>query len=249
MDQNEMTDELIMAYADGELTADEAARVEEALKTDQSAQRKLAMFRETADLLKAAPAPPVPDDLAHRIDALIADKDDEPAPAETDNVVQFRRFGRSRFVPTAIAACLALAIGLGTGYSLNQPEPAGKGSPFGVAALADPGIKGALASTPSGESSVLASGATLNLIASFMDEAGVLCREFDYEGVNGHSVVSVACRDGGQWQPKIAIAATGDSANHYAPASSLDALEAWLKSSGLGDPLGAEDEQQLLAVR
>lgn len=249
MDQFEMTDELIMAYADGELSVDEAARIEEALRSDQSAQRKLAMFLKTADRLCAEPAPAIPDELARRVDALIADEKDRTAAAEPDNVVSFRRLGRSGFVPTAIAACLALAVGLGTGYTLKQPDQAGEGSPFGVAALADPGIEEVLASTPSGESRVLASGATLNLIASFVDEAGVLCREFDYEGVNGHSVVSVACRDGAQWQPKIAIATTGNSETHYAPASSLDALEAWLRSSGLGDALNAEEEQQQLVAK
>ncbi|MCV0428030.1 MAG: anti-sigma factor, partial [Roseibium sp.] len=66
------------------------------------------------------------------------------------------------------------------------------------------------------------------------------------EAIDGPSIVSVACQDSDDWRPKIAIAASSGTAGTYAPASSLDALEAWLSSSGLSAQLSMEEERQAL---
>jgi len=62
----------------------------------------------------------------------------------------------------------------------------------------------------------------------------------------GPSIVSVACHSGGTWQPRIAIAAKKEQSGDFAPASSLEALETWLLSSGLGEPLDIAGESRLL---
>jgi len=251
MDKNAMTDELIMAFADGELSAEEAERVARRLEADPEARRKLDMFRKTAQSLDAAhqDLPPVPDALARRVNETIEAAARESAVNAGDNVVQMRRKGPSGFWPTALAASIALAVGLGFGYGLTGHGPAPAVTTFGVTALAEPAVGDALAGMPSGTSRDLPSGATLNMIASFEGADGVFCREFDYEAPDGLSLVSVACRGDAGWQPKIVIAASGDSASHYAPASSLDALEAWLASSGLGDPLSQETEKKRLGAQ
>eukprot|EP00903_Cladosiphon_okamuranus_P001367 g1365.t1 len=252
MDNEMMSDELIMAFADGELSAEEAKRVERLLEESAEARRKLEMFQKTAQSLEAArdDLPAVPEALAQRVKETIEAASRQSDKVNADNVVQMPLRNRSGFWPTAIAASIALAVGLGFGYSFNGGAGTGH-TPMspGVAVLAEAAIGNALSDMPSGTSRVLPSGATLNMIASFDGEGGVFCREFDYEAQDGLSLVSVACRVNDGWKPKIAIAVSGESAGQYAPASSLDALEAWLTSSGLGDPLDEDAEQKRLGVQ
>ena len=248
MDRTEMTDELIMAYADGELNEREARLVELAIAADPEVQRKLHRFKETAERLRAAASelPPVSDDLAQGI-ARMLDEEAQQKEADADeNVVAFKPRTWGRYWPTAVAASITLAVGLAAGVALAPSGYTPADAPIGVAALADPEISAVLSSLTSGGSTVLISGATLNVIASFMDADNVLCREFDYEATGGPSVVSVACQDGTEWRPKIAIASSAGTSGTYAPASSLDALETWLSSSGLSAPLSEEDERRAL---
>lgn len=246
MDRTEMTDELIMAYADGELGEAEARKVELAAARDPEIQRKLRLFTETATQLKsiAGDLPPVPDALAQRVEQFLGDDNQEPKPAE--NVVLLKPRTWTQQWPAALAASITLVAGLVAGAALAPFGSPRQDVPIGVAALADPEISTALSQLGSGESMVLTSGATLNMIASFADAENVLCREFDYEAVNGPSVVSVSCLEGDDWRPKIAIATNAGNTGSYAPASSLDALEAWLSSSGLGSPLSEGAEREAL---
>jgi anti-sigma factor RsiW len=49
-----LTDETLMAFADGELPLAQRIQVERAVAADPEAQARIAMFRETAALLRAA---------------------------------------------------------------------------------------------------------------------------------------------------------------------------------------------------
>lgn len=248
MDETKMTDEILMAYADGQLPDAEARKVEQAALADPALQKKISLFTETARQLKAAAAelPPVPDGLADKISTMLesdAAGSDQP---EQDNVVPFTRRSWVSQLPAALAASITLAIGVAAGAALGPFGAPETNPPFGLVALADPEIAVALSSAVSGTSSVLGSGATLNVIASFVDADDTLCREFDYEAENGSSIVSVACRVNDTWRPKIAITTSHDQAATFAPASSLDALETWLSTSGFGDPLEPAMEMQRL---
>ncbi|MET1412226.1 hypothetical protein ABVF61_08175 [Roseibium sp. HPY-6] len=248
MDETKMTDEIIMAYADGQLPEAEAKKVEIAAEADETIRQKIRMFKETASQLKSAAAdlPPVPDALAERLSAMLGADSAEAEVLRQDNVVPFTRRNWIRQWPTAIAASITLVAGLAAGMAIGPFSGSENNPPFGITALADPEIAIALSSVESGSSTVLGSGATLNVIASFVDADNTLCREFDYEAVNGPSIVSVACHVGDAWHPKIAIAANTEQSANFAPASSLEALETWLSTSGFGDPLELEEEKQQL---
>ena len=249
MDETKMTDELIMAYADGQLPDAEARKVEQAALADPALQEKIRLFAETARQLKTAAAelPPVPDALGQKISAMLEKDAERVDQAEQDNVVQLPRRSWTGQWPAALAASITLAIGVAAGLALGPFGAPQTAPPFGLAALADPEISVSLSGAASGTSSVLGSGATLNVIASFVDADDTLCREFDYEAADGPSIVSVACRVNDTWRPKIAIAASHEQAGTFAPASSLDALETWLSTSGFGDPLDPAIEKQRLA--
>ncbi len=147
------------------------------------------------------------------------------------------------FWPAALAASLALAVGLWSGARLGTTTPADTAP--GIAALAAPGLGAALAELASGQRRALPDGAEIAAVASFRDPDGTFCREFEVTGDPGDTLVSVACHDGLAWNVRFALAAPANTGG-YAPASSIEALEVWIEISGMGDPLTREDEATAL---
>jgi hypothetical protein len=244
MARETVDDETLMAYADGETDADTTARIDGALAADARLAARLAVFIESRAAVSAAFAPklsePVPDKLLSAVRQMA-----ETSAASRANVVSLgeRRIARrGAWAPTAIAASLALALGLGAGWGLRDP---GEGGLLQMAALDDPAVAAALAELPSGGTQDLAAGDRLRAIASFQSADGALCREFEHDRTGGGTIVAIACHEGGTWALKLAIAAGSEGG--YAPASSLETLDAWLVSTEAGQPLSEADEAAALA--
>ena len=240
-------DQTMMAYADGELDASDAARVEAALRDDPDIARRLLLFTRTRDALRSAAAisrdDPVPEAVDLRAKAAI----DAARRRGDDTVIPFARPERqSRAWPAAIAAGLAVAGFVG-GHAL-APERQGEASGgLRFAILDTSGVSEALSRVAAGER-VPVEGGEMALIASFRDAEGALCREFELDTADLVTVVSVACRAGDRWTPMIAVVAGADSDTQYAPASSLETLDAYLSAIGAGTPLSIEDEAVALAA-
>ena len=235
----------LMAYADDALDAETARDVAQAEANDPAVATRIAAFRDSRKAVAGLAPAPVPAALNASIAALIAAA--RASEAEATNVVPMTRpvalFARS--LPLwqgAVAAGLALVIGLTVGAWLR---PQGQLPVLNVAILADPDLPGALDTVASGARLVLASGGTLAPIATFTTDQDEVCREFEYDGPDGKTIVSVACRSDRDWQVRLAIAASA-GADGYAPASSLETLDAWLTATGAGAPLGAAEEAVLL---
>lgn len=228
----EIEDTMLMAYADGELDAETAARVEAALEQDEALAERLGSFLSTRNMLKAAydPPPPVSPQLEAAVRAMAA-----PAPQ-----VMSLSARRAVWRPMALAASLALAVGLGAGWFVAAPGRA----PGPQLALAQ-GAGAVLASLPAGGSADLPDGQSLAIIASFMGADGTLCREVTQEGSAG-SVLAVACKAEAGWELRFALA-TGSGGDIYRPASAPEALDAWLAATGAGAPLDPKTEAAALA--
>jgi hypothetical protein len=219
--------------------------VEAAAAADPALAARIAMFARTREVLgqaaSARPLDPLPPVLEARIrDTLRA----AAPPAET--VVPFRpRPALPAFRPVAIAATLALAVGVAAGLLVAQTTGARTGGEFRIAALDAPGIAGALDTLPSGGRQQI-DGGEVSVIASFLNADDELCREIEVDSASGDTLVAVACRTLGGWQPRLAVmAASADDAS-YAPASSLDTLDAYLGAVGAGAPLSPEEEAAAL---
>lgn len=232
-----MTDEMLMAYADGQLDGEAAAEIAAAIGADPALAARVAAFVQSREAVAAAfgalPAAPEPDPIAARIRALAAE-------ASASNVVPLKR----RVVPIwqlPIAASIALAAGLTASLLMQSSD--------GAVALIpdDPALFSALSTLPSGDRLTLDGGAELALIATFENGDRSLCREFEYDRPDGLTTVAVACRTEAAWDVQLAIAADA-GAEGYAPASSLEALDAWLVATGAGAPLALEDEAAALQV-
>lgn len=243
-----INDERLMAYADGVLPPDEAAEVERAIAEDEDLAAKVAVFADSRAMVKRAlgAAPPVPDKLAASIRALAeADAAKRKPPAGSAKVIDLA--ARRRTVPfwqLPLAASVALAVGAFGGW-LGKPESDAGG--LAVAMVDEPALVEALAGVKSGETREIGEGVGFTAIASFRDGAGQLCREFEQDRVGGDTVVAVACREDDAWSVRFAVAAAASDDSGYAPASSLDTLDAWLSAIEAGAPLSEDEEAKALA--
>lgn len=249
--QQKFSDEILMAYADGELDVQTAQAVTEALETDPAISQRVALFSRTAALLGAAgqarPGGPVSPELAEKVSEIIRDAKGSP-PDEDRDVLPFpsqpappRPFPMARY---AMAASIALAVGLTGGYLLPRAdnEPANASL---LASLEAPAISAALSTLPSGERSALEQG-EIEVVATFLNADDELCREFEYARADQTAAISVACLDDTRWQTRFAVVSGATDATGYVPASSLAALDAYLASVGAGAPMDSEEEMAAL---
>lgn len=250
MTQHPFADEVLMAYADGELDDQTAHRLETAMETDSALAQRLTLFTGTRDALTGAaqerPPEPVPDALMARVESVL----DDARPADT--VVPLARQAapasqqRKRWQPMALAASLALAVGLGAGFGAASLFRSGSEDvPLQIALLDTPGVEQALSDIASGDTLPLPDG-TMTVIASFEDAEGTFCREFEFDGATGNTIVAVVCRDGNSWDTRLAVSALSQDDTTYAPASSLDTLETYLSAIGASAAFTPEKEARAL---
>jgi hypothetical protein len=218
----EVSDEMLMAFADGELDPESAGDVARAVGADPALARRVEAFRASRvlarDSLAVQLGEPVPD---HLVAAIMK-------PANTG-----RGQGRTRTL-LPLAATLALAAGLG-GYMLG-----GRDSAQGLL-TADPAVSAALERSLTGETVDL-DGRTAKVLATFRTKAGI-CRSFSLSGDGPVPVRGLGCRSGQGWRIAMAVAdAGGDGFSPAAGAAGLDALLDELEAEG---PLDASAEQEI----
>ena len=247
-----------MRFADGELDADEMAVVEKAMETDDELVARVAMFIETKAQAQAALRPlldePVPEKLKAAVEGMIAAKraEDAKVEAKPTTVVPFearkiaaRPAVRQWTLP--LAASIAAVIGGLVGYWTAEDGERGQGGLW-VAGVIRPALGEALATVESGKEIRLAGiSDRFRVIATFRNSEQDLCREFEVNSVDRSTVVSVACRSEDEWRVSFAVVAPGD-AQGYAPASSTEALDAYLSAIAAGDPLSVEEEAAALST-
>jgi anti-sigma factor RsiW len=251
MDPTDFDDETLMAYADGALDEGLAQRIAAAAAGDPALARRIAVFGQTGALLGAVgaarPLPPLSADLDARIAATLAAARDA-APPQAATVLPFRPAARPAWRPLALAASVALLVGavggVVAGLSLRPAEAPGG---LGVALLEEPGIDAALGRLAAGERGAAGAG-EVAIIASFLTADGAFCREFEYDAPDGATLVSVACRADGGWQTQLAVVTGSTGAGGYAPASSLETLDAYLTAIGAGAPMSAAEEAAQLSA-
>ncbi len=252
----EFDDETLMAFADGELDAATAAVVEEAIVRDEALRARVEMFTETRAQAKAelrpSPEEPVPAALDAAVREMVEASRKASAAADlpTGNVVSIdaarRNNGpiRSGAWQLPLAASLAAAIAAGVvGYQLGSAN-GGHAPQLADASRAD--IVEALWTLQSGQEQPLPDGGRVRVVASFRDNNESLCREYEVNPATGNSLVAVSCIEDDGWAMRFAVAAPvgGDG---YAPASSMDALEAYLSAIDAGPPLSMDEEARALA--
>lgn len=259
MTRQSVTDEMLMAFADGELDETESARLASAIEADPALAARLEEFRRSRTASRAALAPLIDEPVPAALDAAVRRMAAEAAqraaapPDEVagDNVLVLRRPTPAEPVamrvgwPLALAASLTLVLAGGGGYLAGINSP-GNTPPGDLAVLSDPAVVEALNATPSGDRVALANGGDITLVSSFRDANGTLCREFETRPAATPSFVSIACRgeDRG-WQNRLIVALPRPDGG-FVPASSVEVVDAWLESTAAGAPLEPDEEAKAL---
>jgi anti-sigma factor RsiW len=244
------TDEILMAYADGELDEAKSQEIAADISKSPALARKVEMFRQSRRLAKDAFAPleneKVPDALLASIKAEIAEHEKPAAPA----IKQFPKTplplaANDNWRRWAAAASLAVLLAGGIGYFFGQQSGSSADAPrFALEQPVGEAIGQRLARLPSGAEETW-DDRRLKMIASFADASGRLCREFEYHAISKDTFVAVACRADDNWQLTFAVEAP-PSDGSYAPASSMQALDAYVSAIGADTSMTADQEKAAL---
>jgi hypothetical protein len=210
-------DDLLMAYADGELDELNRARVERALAEDAELRARLEQQHRLRATLTAHYGPAIEEEVPERLRALL----------ET-NVVAFAASPARPARPTwrnfaALAATLVLGLALGRTLLVPAAGPIGvdNGALVARGPLAD-ALETQLASAQSLD-------AATRIGLSFAATDGRLCRTFDTTSVSG-----LACRGEAGWQLMMTAAGTQRPRGDY-------------RQAGSGSPLVAQAAQEMMA--
>lgn len=245
MTEPRFTDDILMAYADGELDSEIRRAVDEAVAKDADLARRVDRFAESRQRAKAALDPlldePVPDDLHARIAAMVEETPD--VADETGNVVSFAPRAKAPVWQLPLAASIALVAGGLIGFiaATSTDDEAGQ---IAAVDLDRPEIVNALTSVASGNETAIG-GDRFRAIATYTEPDGSLCREFEVDHADRSTVVAVACREDNRWALQFTVVA-GQASTGYAPASSLEALDAYLTAVDASAPMSVEAEAAAL---
>lgn len=246
MTNGNFTDEQLMAFADGEADETRASAIREAMATDPLLTRRIDMFRESSRLAgMALPLEPVSSDLEARIRAMAAKAKGAAAPAELGAAQRVRVTANDNapWWRLPLAASIVFALGLGGGYMLRG-ETLSEQSTVSIAGLMDRELQSALETVPSGNETAV-SGGKFRAIASFKNRDSNVCREFEKDSGSPLSVVGVACHENGRWSVNTVVA-SGQNAQGYAPASSLEAIDAYVEAIGAQAMMTPDEEREAL---
>jgi hypothetical protein len=229
-------DELLIAYADGECSDADRAKVEQALAEDPALRERLEQHRRLAVRLNAHFGPiaeaPVPDRLSALLHQQEADIVDFAAARESRE--------KRRRLPSwgnwgAIAASLAVGVLAG---QMALPGRGGIVESHQGALIARGDLAKALDTQLA---SAQDSAAAVRIGVSFQDRSGRYCRSFETGSLSG-----VGCREGDAWRLPITHA-SGEAAGQggYRQAGSGDALVLETATQMMRDaPLDAIAEQK-----
>ncbi|MXQ10419.1 anti-sigma factor family protein [Microvirga makkahensis] len=249
------SDEVLMAFADGELDEPTAAAVEQAIAEDPAIAGRVAGFLRSRRLIRSAfpkeAASDVPPELLAAVQAQIErfegpsrQRPPSPLPSPSQSPLQALRRappdGRWRFGIALAASLAALAIAAAAYLAGRQGLSSPSSDP--IAHLADPEVRRVLSESPSGQERSLSFG-RMRMISTFRMANGNLCREFKIEARSATSD-AVACHDG-DWTITFALAsAAADAA--YVPSGESDLMASYLQNSGAGEPLVDDAETRAL---
>ncbi|MFN7222482.1 MAG: anti-sigma factor family protein [Paracoccaceae bacterium] len=234
MTQTEIvSDDMLMALADGELMDADARRLRTRIEADPDLMERFAVFAETRAVLQAAfPPEPVPQRL---VQAVLAEPE-----AMSATVLPFAR--RPKMVMPAwgmaLAASLVLAVGA-AGFLVGQ-----RAAPV-LVAMGPEAAAVALATTPTGGEVTLSDGSVARALASYQTDLG-LCRLIGTDSTRAVVCRSEAPAEAG-WVVALSVTAAQDES--YLPASDLGTalIDQLLDDIGASAPLDGTAETQVLA--
>ena len=227
-----VSNETFFAWLDGELSGDEAAKVEAEVAADPELKRLAEEHRAMQSRLKGAfdslAQAPIPGSLAAAV------RKPEPQVIDFAAAKRSREHRRWRSMPqwAAMAATLAVGIFVGTQVPIpsHAPVQVQDGRIYAAAALSE-ALDDELAGAPSKS--------PVRIALTFRDQAGEICRSFTQGPTSG-----LACRNGDRWQLRGLFGAPEGQSGEYRMAAGMDPnLAALVDSTMAGEPFDAAAEK------
>ncbi len=231
-------DEILMAYADGELETARVAEVERLVAADPELARRVAEHRalsaRLAGVHASALTEPLPDSLVQTV----------MGGAAQGEVVAFKP---RRLLPAALpqwaalAATLVVGVVAGLGVPALRPAPLIGGDGMTAQGQLAQALDSQLASEPAGARRIA--------VGLSFRTADAYCRTF--QAVRAHAVSGIACREADGWRVRLAVdrpAAPQPDGDYRLAASGLP-TEVLQAVDGMiqGDPLDAQGEAKARA--
>ena len=228
-----ISEEMLGAYVDGELTAAERAQVEAAIAADLQVSQRIETLRAVRNRLLAGFSATIEEAVPQR---LLDTLDAAPAVTDLEQARAARKAGSIRWAGPewgAIAASLLVAVVLGY-FLLRSPVP-------GLLVKREGQLlaQNALAETLSNQLAGDQGSSSIRVGISFRDKQGAYCRTFTLPDRAG-----LACRENGQWRvPVLVRSAEGQESGARQAGSPLppEILRA-VEDRIAGEPLDAADE-------
>lgn len=241
-----ITDELLLAYIDGELSREDRATVEAALASDPDVAERLHRHQAVGARVHAAFAPVAEEAPPERLVRMIKPaaavvsleaaraKRDEPKPQPKAKTARPTMPINARW--GAIAA--ALVIGVGLGVFAPRPEAGLVNGEMQATAVLRAGLDSKLASAPSGNGQI-------QVGLTFRDKNQTWCRTF----TSRQGAAGVACRQGEGWQVRMIETGAPVQEADFRQAASATSPAVLAAVEGLiaGEPADAATEKKAKA--
>jgi hypothetical protein len=227
-----LTDEVLCAYLDGELSPEAQAALEHQLLSEPGARVRLDRLRDSDDRLRRAfalPSAAAVDPLVRLLNA------DSP-----DNVVRMRASRLRRYAAPAGLALAATVAGLAIGFGWRGALEAPVTETSGLALSGK--LQGALDHTLSGQSR-----GGIKVLFTFLRDDGVPCRQFEVaDGVV--AAEGLACRNADKHWQVSAWREMPRTVDGYRTAGGDESpIEAVVDALDASGPLSPTDEAALIA--
>jgi anti-sigma factor RsiW len=228
-----VSEEMLIAYADGELDEVNRRRLERAIAENPDLAARLAQHERLRATLAGHYAPVAEQEVPDRFRALL-----EQGAASTDTTVVSLSDARERRAArwpgwaslTAIAASLVLGLALGRTLGSND-VPVGISGGKMVA-------QGRLASALDTQLASAGASGDLRMGLSFRAKGGNWCRSFEGADLSG-----VACRADDHWKLEQLVPGAGKQADYRQASSGDPRLTATIEALISGDPADAVSEK------
>lgn len=233
-------EEMLMAYADGELDATQAAYIEQAMQTDANIAARVAQHRALRAQLQTSFAgmlsEPVPQRLLNTLQAPAspAAKVVDLAQARHAKSIAPRSWSSREWGAMAASLIAGIVVGM---YALtfNSTQLV---SEQGGALIARGKLESAL-TTQLASTAVAAQ--AIKMGTSFRNRDGAYCRSFAVS--EGRSLAGLACREQDQWRVQMLTEANNDASEfRQAGSATPAAVLALIDQQIEGEPLDAEAE-------
>lgn len=235
-----VSDELLMAYADGEVDDATREQIERAVAADQNLRAKVEHHRALRRQLNAAFDPVLSEAVPDRFNALLADV--KPvAIADLSQARAARKERKARFIqqPTAwmsLAASVMLGVAIGFFVFGDRNSTMIVAHADGLAASGE--LERALGNSLAGDSN---RSATAQIGISYRSQSGEYCRSF---AVTEGNYAGFACRGEDRWRIRMLAPARVSEAGDFRTASSAlpESVLAAIDEDIQGEALDAEEE-------